>query len=192
VETRIGFDAGLFNDRVDLEFTYYDQRRTNALISVPVKPSTGFPGSQLRNIGEIQNTGFELGLNVDAYQGSTVGVEFGLALHTNRNEVLDLGGLDPIPVFGRNFTTGWTGQRHAVGFPLGSIFLPVVVSSDIVGTGRANPVAAVLSGAMMLDHLGETGAAERIRKACDRPESLAGTTGEIGDAIVARLADQQV
>jgi len=74
-----------------------------------------------------------------------------------------------------------------------SMFEPVHGSApDIVGTGRANPVAAVLSGAMMLDHLGETGAAERIRKACDRPESLAGTTGEIGDAIVARLADQQV
>ena len=74
-----------------------------------------------------------------------------------------------------------------------SMFEPVHGSApDIVGTGRANPVAAVLSGAMMLDHLGETGAAERIRKACDRPESLAGTTAEIGDAIVARLADQQV
>ena len=73
-----------------------------------------------------------------------------------------------------------------------SMFEPVHGSApDIVGTGRANPVAAVLSGAMMLDHLGETGAAERIRKACDRPESLAGTTGEIGDAIVARLADEQ-
>ena len=73
-----------------------------------------------------------------------------------------------------------------------SMFEPVHGSApDIVGTGRANPVAAVLSGAMMLDHLGETGAAERIRKACDRPESLAGTTGEIGDAIVTRLADQQ-
>ena len=74
-----------------------------------------------------------------------------------------------------------------------SMFEPVHGSApDIVGTGRANPVAAVLSGAMMLDHLGETGAAERIRKACDRPESLAGTTSEIGDAIVARLADQTV
>ncbi len=137
VETEVGFDAGLFGDRVGLEVTYYDQRRTNALISVPVKPSTGFPGSQLRNIGEIRNAGFELGLSVDAYQGPTVGFELGLSLHANRNEVLDLGGLDPIPVFGRNFTTGWTGQRHAVGFPLGSIFLPVVVSADIVGTGLA-------------------------------------------------------
>ena len=71
-----------------------------------------------------------------------------------------------------------------------SMFEPVHGSApDIVGTGLANPVAAVLSGAMMLDHLGEAGAAERVRKACDRPESLTGTTSEIGDAIVARLAD---
>ena len=71
-----------------------------------------------------------------------------------------------------------------------SMFEPVHGSApDIVGTGRANPVAAVLSGAMMLEHLGEAEAAERIRKACDRPESLAGTTSEIGDAIVARLND---
>ena len=69
-----------------------------------------------------------------------------------------------------------------------SMFEPVHGSApDIVGTGRANPVAAVLSGAMMLDHLGEGEAAARIREACDRPEPLTGTTSEIGDAIVARL-----
>ncbi len=71
-----------------------------------------------------------------------------------------------------------------------SMFEPVHGSApDIAGTGRANPVAAVLSAAMMLDHLGETGAAERVRKACDRPEPLSGATREIGDAIAARLAD---
>ena len=69
-----------------------------------------------------------------------------------------------------------------------SMFEPVHGSApDIVGTGRANPVAAVLSGAMMLDHLGEAAAADRIREACGRPESLTGTTSEIGDAIVAGL-----
>ena len=69
-----------------------------------------------------------------------------------------------------------------------SMFEPVHGSApDIVGTGRANPVAAVLSGAMMLDHLGEAPAAERIRKACARPETLDGSTAEIGDAIAARL-----
>ena len=71
-----------------------------------------------------------------------------------------------------------------------SMFEPVHGSApDIVGTGRANPIAAVLSGAMMLEHLGETEAAQRIRKACDRSESLTGSTREIGDAIVARLGE---
>ncbi len=69
-----------------------------------------------------------------------------------------------------------------------SMFEPVHGSApDIVGTGKANPVATVLSGAMMLDHLGETAAAERIRKACADPDSLTGSTSEIGDEIVARL-----
>lgn len=69
-----------------------------------------------------------------------------------------------------------------------SMFEPVHGSApDIAGTGRANPVAAILSGAMMLDHLGFDEAAQRIRKACDRPEQLTGTTSEIGDAVAARL-----
>ena len=69
-----------------------------------------------------------------------------------------------------------------------SMFEPVHGSApDIVGTGKANPVAAILSGAMMLDHLGETEAADRIRAACADAESLTGTTSEIGDAVVARL-----
>ena len=69
-----------------------------------------------------------------------------------------------------------------------SMFEPVHGSApDIVGTGKANPIAAILSGAMMLDHLGESETADRIRAACTEPETLTGTTSEIGDAIVARL-----
>ncbi len=36
---------------------------------------------------------------------------------------------------------------------------------DIAGQGKANPIALTLSGAMMLDYLGEKDAAQRIRKA---------------------------
>jgi 3-isopropylmalate dehydrogenase len=71
-----------------------------------------------------------------------------------------------------------------------SMFEPVHGSApDIVGTGKANPVAAILSGAMMLDHLGETEAADRIRVACADTDTLTGTTSEIGDAVVARLTE---
>ena len=50
-----------------------------------------------------------------------------------------------------------------------SMFEPVHGSApDIAGTGTANPVAAILSAALMLDFLGENQAADRIRTACQR------------------------
>ena len=68
-----------------------------------------------------------------------------------------------------------------------SMFEPVHGSApDIVGTGKANPTAAILSAALMLDFLGETAAADRVRAACAEPVS--GSTAEIANAIVARLA----
>src|SRR5690606_27449294 len=75
-ELELGFDLGVLDDRLGLEVTFYDQRRKNALLSIPVRPSTGFPGSQLRNIGEIQNLGLELGVNWDAYTSRNLGVHF--------------------------------------------------------------------------------------------------------------------
>jgi 3-isopropylmalate dehydrogenase len=69
-----------------------------------------------------------------------------------------------------------------------SMFEPVHGSApDIAGTATANPIAAILSAAMMLDFLGEADAAARIRKACADPAALSGPTPEIGDAVAARL-----
>lgn len=72
---------------------------------------------------------------------------------------------------------------------------------DIAGQGRANPIAAILSGAMMLRHsFGEGGAAERIEKAVDHaldsghrtadifePGTRLVSTSDMGDAICAAL-----
>ena len=74
-----------------------------------------------------------------------------------------------------------------------SLFEPVHGSApDIAGTGRANPIAAILSAALMLDYLGdgdpvEHARAERIRKACIDPVS--GSTREVGATIAARVKD---
>ncbi len=69
-----------------------------------------------------------------------------------------------------------------------SMFEPVHGSApDIAGTGTANPTAAVLSAAMMLDFLGETAAAARIRKACASAPGLVGSTTEIGDQLAAAV-----
>jgi 3-isopropylmalate dehydrogenase len=69
-----------------------------------------------------------------------------------------------------------------------SMFEPVHGSApDIAGQGKANPIAAILSAAMMLDFLGETDAAARIQAACSDSELLTGSTSEIGDLVAARL-----
>ena len=57
---------------------------------------------------------------------------------------------------------------------------------DIVGTGKANPIAAILSAALMLEFLGENAAAELIRTACDTAPT--GSTTEIGNAIAALVS----
>jgi tartrate dehydrogenase/decarboxylase/D-malate dehydrogenase len=50
-----------------------------------------------------------------------------------------------------------------------SMFEPVHGSApDITGTGKANPIATIWSGAMMLDHLGERAAAADLHRAISR------------------------
>jgi len=69
-----------------------------------------------------------------------------------------------------------------------SMFEPVHGSApDIAGQQKANPVAAILSGAMMLEFLGESDAGARIRKACADTSTLVGSTADVGDLVVARL-----
>ncbi len=80
-----------------------------------------------------------------------------------------------------------------------SMFEPVHGSApDIAGRGIANPVAAILSAAMMLDHLELPQAAERIRKAVaaalgagQHTPDLGGqlTTQQMGAAVVERLGE---
>jgi 3-isopropylmalate dehydrogenase len=69
-----------------------------------------------------------------------------------------------------------------------SLFEPVHGSApDIVGTGKANPLAAIRSAAMMLEFLGEADAAARINKAMTDVISMTGTTNELGDAVASRV-----
>jgi isocitrate dehydrogenase (NAD+) len=80
----------------------------------------------------------------------------------------------------------------------GAVFEAVHGSApDIAGKNMANPMALILSGALMLDHLGEQAAADRVRAAVrgvlaegkKLTHDLGGSAGttEIAEAIAARV-----
>ena len=77
------------------------------------------------------------------------------------------------------------------------IFEPVHGSApDIAGRGLANPIGAIWSAALMLEHLGETEGAARLLRAVEdvcragpRTRDVGGSasTSEVGDAVAARV-----
>jgi tartrate dehydrogenase/decarboxylase/D-malate dehydrogenase len=75
-----------------------------------------------------------------------------------------------------------------------SMFEPVHGSApDIAGQGIANPVAAILSVAMMLDWLNQPTAAKRIRDAVDRAISSGATTPDLGGTLnTVSMADEVI
>ena len=77
-----------------------------------------------------------------------------------------------------------------------SLFEPVHgAADDIAGQGVANPLAAIHSAALMLEHLGEVDAAARVLKALSSqsdsmsrsPDDARMSTSAVGDAIAERL-----
>ncbi len=113
-QANIGIDLGFFNDRITLTTDFYRKHTKDLLFSRPIPPSTGF-GTVLANIGEIENTGVELGLKTINFQ-RIVSWETSLNLTFNKNKVLSLYDDQPLDNIGRG------SQRIEVGEPIGIFY----------------------------------------------------------------------
>ncbi len=91
-----GFDAAMFDDRLSVEFTYYNQRTFDGLIWVQEIPSNGVAESRARNVGDFANSGLELSVDLDAVRSEDLYWSVGGYVSTNHSEVVDLGPLDDI------------------------------------------------------------------------------------------------
>jgi len=131
-EIELGFDAGLLNDRVGVEFTYYNQKTKDAILLREIAPSTGFSGSQWVNAGEIKNSGIELLVRATPWETDRHSWDLTLNLSTNDNEVLSLG-----DVTDEDFISAGSYLRHQIGYPVGSWFSKRVVSAEFDANGRA-------------------------------------------------------
>ena len=86
----IGIDFGLFNNRITGEIDYYQKKTTGLLLTVNIPSTTGFT-SIVRNIGKLENSGYEFVLNtqnlVGAFKWST-----NINLAMNKGKVTDIQG----------------------------------------------------------------------------------------------------
>ncbi|MGH7719956.1 MAG: SusC/RagA family TonB-linked outer membrane protein, partial [Gemmatimonadaceae bacterium] len=130
-EIEVGFDAGLWDDRVGVELTYYHKRTEDAILQREFAPSVGFPGLQFFNAGEVRNSGLELLLRGRPIDRDAISWDITFSVATNDSEVLSLG--DP----GVQFVTAGTALRHQVGSPIGAWFEQRVVSAELNATGQA-------------------------------------------------------
>lgn len=89
ISREAGLELKLFNNRIGLDFTYYNNQNRDLLIFVPVTGSTGYNG-QYMNAATMENKGVEIMANVVPV--STGNFNWGLTFNftRNKNNVLSL------------------------------------------------------------------------------------------------------
>jgi TonB-linked SusC/RagA family outer membrane protein len=145
-EYELGFDAGLLDDRVGVELTYYNSTSEDALISRRLPLSLGLSSSRFENLGEVKNQGLEVLLNTNLVDTRRVRWSITTSASWNENELVDLG---QDPVTGEDipeiiFGLGGNSQRHAEGTPLGGYYGTPYTYSDENSDGIIQPGEVVL------------------------------------------------
>ncbi|CAL2102529.1 SusC/RagA family TonB-dependent receptor precursor [Tenacibaculum sp. 190130A14a] len=96
-ELEYGFDIGLLDGRITLETTFYNKKIDDLLIEAQVPTSSGFT-REIKNAGELKNTGIELGLTAGVIEKEDFSWNTNVRWWKNKSEVTRL----DVP----SFTTG--------------------------------------------------------------------------------------
>ncbi len=120
----LGLDLTLFRSRLTMNVDVYDNRSKDLLLDVPVASTYGYT-TQIQNIGETSNKGWEIQLNgVIAKKTNGFNWNANFNISSNRNEILALGpGQD---LFFAAPSWGVSGQPadyiQKIGQPVGSMW----------------------------------------------------------------------
>ncbi|GHB74930.1 SusC/RagA family TonB-linked outer membrane protein [Persicitalea jodogahamensis] len=88
-QTNLGLDLGLFRDRVSITADVYKDLKTDLLLAVQLPAASGF-NSSTQNIGDIENKGFELGIQSTNLRTKRFEWGTNFTFSHNRNKVLKL------------------------------------------------------------------------------------------------------
>lgn len=84
-EFEVGIESRFWQNRVSFDFTYYDRRTDDLIVSQPLPPSSGFTLTQ-SNIGQISNKGIEADLGIDLFRGGADGFNWNFRTNFFANE----------------------------------------------------------------------------------------------------------
>ncbi|WKN30717.1 SusC/RagA family TonB-linked outer membrane protein [Porifericola rhodea] len=119
-ETEVGFDVRFLDDRLGIDFAYYDRLTENDIVSASISRTSGYTGVVV-NVGEMRNSGIELLVTGQPVVTSNFTWEVVANIAQNNNEVLEL-------AEGVDFLSGDQARsqnvfvRHAIGYPYASIW----------------------------------------------------------------------
>ncbi len=112
----VGADLRLFDSRLRLTATYYDQTSSDLVVPVQVSSASGYTNA-ISNVGELNNKGIELQLNSTVLRNDDWKLDVGVNFAKNENTVVSLGGLEALVLGGQ-----WNMTLEArEGEPYGSI-----------------------------------------------------------------------
>lgn len=87
VET--GFDVRFFNNRLGLDFTYYNTESKNQILPIPLSNTSGY-STRIINAGLIQNQGIEIVLNATPVKARDFSWDVAVNFSRNRSKVKEL------------------------------------------------------------------------------------------------------
>ncbi|MCX5755362.1 MAG: SusC/RagA family TonB-linked outer membrane protein [Gemmatimonadetes bacterium] len=103
-----GFEAKMWDNRINFDFTYYNKKNTDQLFSLPIAGSAGTAATTiLMNLGATQNTGVEFLVNAQILDSRNFGWDLTVSASKNANKLITLGKKpngDTIPSIGVNTT----------------------------------------------------------------------------------------
>lgn len=91
----IGIDLGLWNSKVTLSLDLYKKNTTDLLLNTQL-PSFVGPTIVTRNVGEVENKGFDISLGFDVLRRNDWDITSSLNISRNRNKVLALVSDEPL------------------------------------------------------------------------------------------------
>ncbi|MCJ7447366.1 MAG: SusC/RagA family TonB-linked outer membrane protein [Bacteroidales bacterium] len=93
-EYEVGFDFRFFQNRIGIDYAYYDKKTTNDIVGVTLPQTSGYNSATV-NLGAIGNKGHELMLTLVPVSGK-INLEMNLAYSYNMGKILDLGGASEV------------------------------------------------------------------------------------------------